>query len=330
MKNLIHLFFLIFLISISISITPNAFADKENMMLSHFYAKTIVVSDDDYTKQVFWMLIHGDVGTIVSSTSNGVIIMRINLYDRDQCEDLENIVCLEAKVLESNEQNVHVGDSMKITFDMPHKVTVKISDGILHAEEFDLEILKLITKPETTILKKSLEKDTMHPKSLNTQIVNMAIQVSRSPLLQYDLIESNNFFNGLNDSHQILIEEREKEWVFAKPDTITNLMKTISDRSTSKLFSTAVENSKDSGTGILEEIILTNAHGVNVAMSQRTTDYDQSDEEWWILAKNRGVYLGTPEFDESVGAQTWSIAIRITDYDDKFMGVMKFVLNFNN
>jgi len=95
----------------------------------------------------------------------------------------------------------------------------------------------------------------------------------------------------------------------------------------SELFADMVMFSKELNEGLLQEIILTNAHGANVAMSQRTTDYDQSDEEWWNLARDRGVFFGTPEFDESTQVNSWTMSLRITNSDNRFIGVIKFVVN---
>lgn len=49
----------------------------------------------------------------------------------------------------------------------------------------------------------------------------------------------------------------------------------------------------------LAEIILTERNGFNVAYSSPTSDFVQSDEEWWQIGQKKGATLLEPEFDES-------------------------------
>ena len=77
---------------------------------------------------------------------------------------------------------------------------------------------------------------------------------------------------------------------------------------------------------VYEEIILTNSYGANVALTGKTSDYKQWDEQWWILAKRNGVEFESG-FDESAGIQSLSMSVRIADDSGRFLGVMKFVIN---
>src|SRR5215213_9096507 len=50
------------------------------------------------------------------------------------------------------------------------------------------------------------------------------------------------------------------------------------------------------------EVFITDKYGALVGASNRTSDYNQADEEWWQVAWNEGkggVYLGEPALDES-------------------------------
>lgn len=47
------------------------------------------------------------------------------------------------------------------------------------------------------------------------------------------------------------------------------------------------------------EVIVADAFGGLVAATERTSDYDQSDEAWWQAARAGELYLGQPELDES-------------------------------
>ena len=77
----------------------------------------------------------------------------------------------------------------------------------------------------------------------------------------------------------------------------------------------------------IAEIFFTEKHGYNVAYSNPTSDFVQSDEQWWKEGKTKGQWLSSPEFDES--AQVYSIDIAQAIKDPKtgeFLGVMKAVI----
>jgi len=80
------------------------------------------------------------------------------------------------------------------------------------------------------------------------------------------------------------------------------------------------------GHTLFPEIFITNKYGTNVAQTNRTSDYLQSDETWWKQARDEGIYLGDVEFDESAGAYATELAFRIDDENGDFLGIMKVVI----
>ncbi|MDJ0703472.1 MAG: hypothetical protein QNJ46_09350, partial [Leptolyngbyaceae cyanobacterium MO_188.B28] len=50
-------------------------------------------------------------------------------------------------------------------------------------------------------------------------------------------------------------------------------------------------------TAEISEILITEQHGFNVAYSEPTTDFVQSDEEWWQMGKSEGLWIGSPDFN---------------------------------
>jgi methyl-accepting chemotaxis protein len=60
------------------------------------------------------------------------------------------------------------------------------------------------------------------------------------------------------------------------------------------------------------EIFFTESHGYSVLASNRTSDFVQSDEEWWRRAAADGVYEGVPRYDSSAAAVSleYDVAIR--------------------
>lgn len=79
------------------------------------------------------------------------------------------------------------------------------------------------------------------------------------------------------------------------------------------------------------ELFITDAKGLNVGQTNRTSDYYQADEDWWLRAYENGAgkaYHGDIEFDESSQSQAVSIYAPIMDGDpSKAIGVAKAVLD---
>ncbi len=75
------------------------------------------------------------------------------------------------------------------------------------------------------------------------------------------------------------------------------------------------------------EMIVTDVLGGLVAATNRTSDYYQADEEWWQKAYNNGagdIFIGTPEYDESIGMYIFRIAVPIRDRaTGDIMGVLQ-------
>ncbi|MBX2867074.1 MAG: HAMP domain-containing protein [Acidiferrobacterales bacterium] len=75
------------------------------------------------------------------------------------------------------------------------------------------------------------------------------------------------------------------------------------------------------------EVFITDEYGYNVALTNPTSDFVQSDEEWWITAMDNGISVGDVEYDDSAGIWSVDISVRIDDdKTGKRLGVMKSVL----
>ena len=89
-----------------------------------------------------------------------------------------------------------------------------------------------------------------------------------------------------------------------------------------------VEHDKDDLVP-LNSIVITNAYGVNTAITEKTQDYIQSDEEWWDKTKASGVYIMSgSSSEEYTGLYTVEISITINDSQGNFIGIIKAVVNF--
>lgn len=81
------------------------------------------------------------------------------------------------------------------------------------------------------------------------------------------------------------------------------------------------------GSPYFAEIFFTDRNGFNVALTNPTSDFIQSDEGWWKRAWGQGISVGEVEYDESAGVWSVDISVRIDHPTGKQpLGVMKTVL----
>jgi methyl-accepting chemotaxis protein len=74
------------------------------------------------------------------------------------------------------------------------------------------------------------------------------------------------------------------------------------------------------------ELFFTESHGYTVLASRRTSDFVQSDEQWWRRAMADGAYQGAPQYDSSAAVVTveYDVAIRAAT-GTRPVGVLKAV-----
>ena len=77
------------------------------------------------------------------------------------------------------------------------------------------------------------------------------------------------------------------------------------------------------------EIFVTGQKGLNVGQTNKTSDFFQADEGWWIETFNKGkAFRGNIEYDESSQTEAISIYLPVKDpLTKKTVGVAKAVLN---
>lgn len=78
------------------------------------------------------------------------------------------------------------------------------------------------------------------------------------------------------------------------------------------------------------EIFFTERHGLNVLTTNSTSDFVQSDEDWWEAAYEGGGFQGSPAYDESSGVLGLELAARITDpTTGESLGVLKGIVELS-
>ncbi|MEM9216387.1 MAG: methyl-accepting chemotaxis protein [Cyanobacteria bacterium P01_F01_bin.150] len=77
----------------------------------------------------------------------------------------------------------------------------------------------------------------------------------------------------------------------------------------------------------LVELFITDKRGLTIAYSNRTSDFVQSDEEWWERAKEDIFFVDAPAFDESANAFAIDLSEAILlPSTGEFLGVIKAVI----
>lgn len=157
---------------------------------------------------------------------------------------------------------------------------------------------------------------------------------ARSALVQETLRKSNESFDQLVDPETQILET-DRKWKEGDPQSTQVLAKDlIESQLASDLRATLFQLAELSDYPVFGEVFLTNKYGANVAQTGMTTDYLQSDETWWKVAKKEGLYIGDVELDLSAategsesGLHSIAICPRIDDEEGRFLGVMKAVMN---
>ncbi len=82
----------------------------------------------------------------------------------------------------------------------------------------------------------------------------------------------------------------------------------------------------------LSEIFVTDRFGLNVAQTNKTSDYYQADEDWWTAAYAGGkgkAYHGNIEFDQSSQKEAIALYFPVLDEQGAVLGVVKAVLDLD-
>ncbi|WP_153556739.1 methyl-accepting chemotaxis protein [Roseimaritima sediminicola] len=147
----------------------------------------------------------------------------------------------------------------------------------------------------------------------------------RSTLVRKTLRESHQEIGNLPNPQET-IDERDRQWQQATSE-IDWIQELSANDLALDLRARLLELDRRAGYPVFGEVFLTNRYGVNVAQTSRTSDYRQDDEPWWQQAVAEGVYIGDVSFDESAGLYSIDICLRVTDEDERLLGVFKAVMN---
>jgi len=204
----------------------------------------------------------------------------------------------------------------------------KINDGdFINALQWlmEEEILKV---PQTTPNEEVIHEEINYDK-ISLEITGIQ-ELSGSTEIQHALFTSDLEFDGMTDVFSV-IDQRDSDWISADWEEITPLMQGLIENKISDILrehaSSYPERMLDVPYEMYPEIFVTNAYGVNIAQTGKTTDYLQSDEQWWKIAKQDGLNISEVHYDQSADVFSADIAFRVNDNRGEFLGVIKAVTN---
>ncbi|MFQ5560788.1 MAG: transporter substrate-binding protein [Nitrospinota bacterium] len=140
----------------------------------------------------------------------------------------------------------------------------------------------------------------------------------------------------------LAVEQSNKKNRDIDQDKVTRLDRIWREKSYTSDFNPTLFQTSSAGKAVSEfmnahsefsEILVTDRHGLNVAISNRTTDFFQGDEEWWqqTFFSGKGRFHSTDiEYDKS--AQIWGMGLCLPVYTPKkeVIGVMKAFMSIKS
>jgi hypothetical protein len=142
---------------------------------------------------------------------------------------------------------------------------------------------------------------------------------------EVSIISAVNMSNQTNESMSSAeIERLDAEW--QSSETITPFIAQFMSNATAQQLVAFQKANPE-----FKEVFIADAYGLNVAQTDKTSDYFQADESWWTDGYNEGrgsILHGSIEFDESSQTEAISIYVPVMQ-NSKAIGVFKGVLDLS-
>ncbi|MDD3375191.1 MAG: PAS domain S-box protein [Candidatus Omnitrophica bacterium] len=149
------------------------------------------------------------------------------------------------------------------------------------------------------------------------------------PNFQKSLRDSNKEFSKIEDFPSY-VKEHEKLWdKIGQGEMPLFISDSLENPLAQLLRNRLLFYSGEYGYPVFGEAFITNRYGVNIAQTSMTTDYYQADENWWIQAKEKGLFVEDVNFDASSNMNAINFCLRINDVNGDFLGVLKVVFNLD-
>ena len=136
------LFLIAIILMTSISLIPilDVFASIDSPR--NLSIKSTLTENPGTTGDVFWLILYDEKGTLVTTSDNGVIVIRFDFVDHDKCYDTPDTYCLRATFTDTkNTYFTKTGDEATIILEgHSDLLTFSILSGELVTNTFELEI----------------------------------------------------------------------------------------------------------------------------------------------------------------------------------------------
>lgn len=163
-------------------------------------------------------------------------------------------------------------------------------------------------------------------RALRSHIANLQA-LARSKQVRETLEESNATFAALADP-AAEVESLDQIWQTGNVNQQQELLAGIIENDLSQELRLRSEKLQEAtGYPVYGEIFITNRYGGIAALTNRTSDYRQDDEQWWQEAVQNHIHVGDVAFDDSAHIYSVDICIAVESPEGKLAGVMKAVLN---
>jgi hypothetical protein len=176
-----HKLFLLILSICFLSIIPFSYASEISDDPRNISIKANLSQSFGMTGDVFWLILHESDGVLVTTSDNGVIVIRFDFVNHDKCYDSSDTFCLRATITETkNTYFTKPGDESTIILEFPDKLTFSFLSGELVTNTFDLDIQKTILLDEE-ISEKSISNNS----DSNVPLVSWSDGNSRQEILEF-------------------------------------------------------------------------------------------------------------------------------------------------
>ncbi len=146
-------------------------------------------------------------------------------------------------------------------------------------------------------------------------------ELMKNPTIQEALIQSNQEFSFFTDEELLELKEK-KPWPKPEEEPTEFQLSIINNKVANILRNNLLVESADYGELQFPEMIITNTKGANVASTDRTYNYIQFYEEWWVVASENKVLVRECGYDRSIQMNSEDIIIQIFDKNDEFIGIL--------
>ncbi|HSD05476.1 MAG TPA: hypothetical protein VLB45_06985 [Nitrosopumilaceae archaeon] len=145
MSNSINFLAIVFSIFL-IASTQNYSASAESDTIK-FYGMGKVDQSSQFSGEIVRTIIDGDKGTIIHSTDNGLVVVRLELSESEACILKLSTICFDAKVTKVRGTDIQVGDEINLTIDLENKKEfLSVVSGQFQGENIVIDLVKTRTR----------------------------------------------------------------------------------------------------------------------------------------------------------------------------------------